>query len=85
MQYAVDTGPMPEYKYFADGHFDLSSEDLLRPNTYRTRAGDLPLEVVATPEGVVGKATLGDAEKAKWPILAACEYLTLLQKEILET
>jgi len=85
MEHAVDTGPMPDYKYFPNGHFDLSSEDLLRPNTYRTRAGDLPLEVVATPEGVVGKATLGDAEKAKWPILAVCEYLVLLQKEILET
>jgi creatinine amidohydrolase len=85
MEHAVDTGPMPNYKYFPDGHFDLSAEDLLRPNTYRTRAGDLPLEIVATPEGIVGKATLGDADKAKWPILAVCEYLVLLQREILET
>jgi creatinine amidohydrolase len=85
MEYAVDTGPMPDYNYFPDGHFDTSAEDLYRPHTYRTRAGDLPLEVVATPEGVVGKATLGDAEKAKPAIAAICEYLVLLQTEILET
>lgn len=85
MKYAVDTGPMSEYKSLPDGHFDLSAEDLLRPNTYKTRAGDLPLEIVATPEAVVGKATLGDAEKAKLPVLAISEYLTLLQKQILET
>jgi hypothetical protein len=63
----------------------MSAEERLRPNTYRSRAGDLPLELVATPEGVVGRATLANAEKAKRPILATCEYLVLLQKEILET
>jgi creatinine amidohydrolase len=85
MEHAVDTGPMPDYKYLPDGHFDTSAEDLYRPHTYRTRAGDLPLEIVATPEGVVGKATLGDADKAKPAIAAICEYLVLLQTEILET
>ncbi len=33
----------------------------------------------------MGKATLGDAEKAKPAIAAICEYLVLLQDEILET
>jgi 3-dehydro-scyllo-inosose hydrolase len=85
MEHAVDTDAMPGFKYLPDGHFDKSVEDLYRPNTYKTRAGDLPLEVVGTPEGVVGKASLATAEKAKRPVAAICEYLVLLQTEILET
>jgi len=85
MKYVVDTGPMKDFKTLPVGHFDLSAEDLCRPNAYRTRAGDLALEVVATPEGVVGKASLATADKAKRVIAAICEYLVLLQKEILET
>jgi len=85
MEYVVDTGPMADFQYLPPGHFDLSAEDLSRPNTYKTRAGDLPLEVVATPEGVVGKASLATAEKAKRPVVAFCEYLVLLQGEILKT
>ncbi len=85
MKYAVNTGPMVEYKYLPDGHFDTSVEDLYRPNTYKSRAGDNPLELVATPEGVVGKASLGSEEKAKRPVAAICEYLVLLQNEILKT
>jgi creatinine amidohydrolase len=85
MEYVVDTGPMKDFKTLPVGHFDLSAEDLCRPNGYRTRAGDLALELVATPEGVVGKASLATADKAKRVIAAICEYLVLLQKEILET
>jgi creatinine amidohydrolase len=85
MKYAVDTGPMAEFKYLPDGHVDKSVEDLYRPITYKARAGDIPLELVATPEGVVGKASLASAEKAKRPVVAICEYLVLLQNEILKT
>jgi creatinine amidohydrolase len=85
MKNAVNTGPMVDYKYLPDGHFDTSVEDLYRPNTYKSRAGDNPLELVATPEGVVGKASLGSEEKAKRPVAAICEYLVLLQNEILKT
>ena len=85
MEYAVDTGPMAEVKYLPDGHFDKSVEDLYRPNTYKARAGDIPLELVATPEAIVGKATLAAMEKAKRPVVAICEYLVLLQNEILQT
>ncbi|MCX5909508.1 MAG: 3-dehydro-scyllo-inosose hydrolase, partial [Deltaproteobacteria bacterium] len=85
MEYVVDTGPMADFKYFPPGHFDLSAEDLNRPNTYKTRAGDLPLEVVATPEGVVGKASIATADKAKRVVAAICEYLVLLQDDILKT
>jgi creatinine amidohydrolase len=85
MENVVDTQPLPDFTYLPPGHFDLSAEDLYRPNTYKTRAGDIPLELVATPEGVVGKASLGTAEKGKRPVVAICEYLVLLQKEILQT
>lgn len=85
MKYAVDTMLMEDFKYLPDGHFDKSVEDLYRPNTYKARAGDLPLEVIATPAGVVGKASLASAEKAKRPVAAICEYLVLLQSEVLKT
>ena len=85
MDYAVDTGLHPEFKYLPDGHFDKSVEDLYRPNTYKSRAGDIPLELVATPEAVVGKASLAEAEKAKRSVVGICEYLVLLQNEILQT
>ena len=85
MKYAVDTSPMKDYTYLPDGHFDKSVEDLYRPNTYKSRAGDIPLEYVATPEAVVGKASLAKAEKAKRPVAAICEYLFLLNNEILQT
>jgi creatinine amidohydrolase len=85
MSVAQDTGPMASYTYLPDGHFDKSVEDLLRPNTYRSRAGDLPLELVATPEGVVGKASKGAAGKTVRAVLAICEYLDLLCKDIIKT
>ena len=85
MKHAVDTGLMQDFKYLPPGHFDTSVEDLHRPNTYKARAGDIPLELVATPEGVVGKASLATAEKAKCSVAAICEYLVLLQSEVLKT
>ena len=85
MEHAQDTAPMANYTYLPDGHFDKSVEDLLRPNTYRSRAGDLPLELVATPEGVVGKASKGAAGKTMRAVLAICEYLDLLCDDILKT
>ncbi len=85
MSVAQDTGPMANYTYLPDGHFDKSVEDLLRPNTYRSRAGDLPLELVATPEGVVGKASKGAAGKTVRAVLAICEYLDLLCDDVLKT
>ena len=85
MSVAQDTGPMANYRYLPDGHFDKSVEDLLRPNTYKSRAGDIPLELVATPEGVVGKASKGAAGKTVRAVLAICEYLDLLCDDILKT
>jgi hypothetical protein len=46
--------------------------------------GHFAIEIAATPEGVVGKATQGSAEKAKRPVAAILKYLTLLNDQILE-
>lgn len=83
MKNAQDTGPMPDFHYLSDGHFDKSVEDLMRPNTYRSRAGDLPLELVATPEAVVGCASLAKAGKTIRAIVAIVEYIDLLCDDIL--
>ncbi|MGD8228312.1 MAG: 3-dehydro-scyllo-inosose hydrolase [Desulfobacteraceae bacterium] len=85
MTYAEDTGSMTDFKYLPDGHFDKSVEDLFRPNTYRSRAGDLPLELVATPEAVVGKASRAEAGKTMRALVAICEYIDLLCDDILKT
>lgn len=44
----------------------------------------MAIERAATPEGVVGKPSLSTAEKAKRPIAAILEYLTLVIDQILE-
>lgn len=82
MQYAVDTSPRG---YLPDGHFNKSANQLAyRPNLWWSVRNNSPLEFVATPEGVVGRATLADAAKAKRPVAAALSYLSLLIDDILE-
>lgn len=85
MEHAVDTGPLPGFRYLPEGHFDKSVEDELRPNTYRSRAGDLPLELVATPQAVVGKASKAAAGKTLRAVVAICEYLDLLCDHVLDS
>ena len=81
MQYAVDTKPRG---YLPDGHFNKSANQLMsRPNLWWAVRHNGPLEFVGTPEGVVGRATIATAEKAKRPVAAALSYLTLLHDDIL--
>lgn len=82
MKHAVDTKPRG---YLPDGHFNKSANQLAsRPNLWWSVRNNGPLEVVGTPEGVVGRATLATATKAKRPVAAALSYLTLLHDDILE-
>jgi creatinine amidohydrolase len=81
MEWAVDTTPKG---YLPEGHFEKSAENLGRPNTWQAGAGLTPQEVIHTPTGVVGKATLADAKKAKRPVAAILKYLTLLHDHILQ-
>jgi creatinine amidohydrolase len=85
MKHAEATAPMPSFDYLPDGHFDKSVEDQLRPNTYRTAAGHIPLELVATPEAVVGRANIAEAGKTIRAVVAICEYIDLLCDHILQT
>jgi creatinine amidohydrolase/Fe(II)-dependent formamide hydrolase-like protein len=81
MRYAVDT----EGKgYLPDGHFDKSVDPFSRPSRWSEGEGHSPIEIAATPEGVVGRATQGSAEKAKRPVAAILRYLTLVNDQILE-
>lgn len=82
MKEAVDTKPRG---YLPDGHFNKSANQLIsRPNLWYNVRDNVPLEVKATPEGVVGRATHASAKKAKRPVACALSYLTLLIDDILE-
>jgi creatinine amidohydrolase len=78
---AVDTSPTG---YLPDGHFDKSASNLGRPNLWWSVRNNTPLEMVATPVGIVGRATLASADKAKRAVAAALRYLSLLITQILE-
>jgi len=81
MRYAVDTEGK---SYLPEGHFDKSVDPFGRPSRWSEGEGHFAIEIAATPEGVVGKATQGSAEKAKRPVAAILRYLTLLNDQILE-
>jgi creatinine amidohydrolase/Fe(II)-dependent formamide hydrolase-like protein len=80
MEYAVDTEGK---SYLPDGHFDKSVDPFSRPSRWSEGEGHFAIELAATPEGVVGKATHGDARKASRPLAAILRYLTLINDEIL--
>ena len=81
MSRAVDTEAR---SYLPDGHFNKSANQLNRPNLWWSVRNNTPLEMVATPVGVVGKATLASANKAKRAVAVALRYQSLLIDDILE-
>ena len=81
MNYAVDTEGK---SYLPDGHFDKSVDPFGRPSRWSEGEGHFAIEIAATPEGVVGKAKSGAAQKAKRPMAAILKYLTLWNDHILE-
>jgi creatinine amidohydrolase/Fe(II)-dependent formamide hydrolase-like protein len=81
MSYAVDTEGK---SYLPAGHFDTSVDPFGRPSRWSEGEGQIGIEISATPEGVVGKATHATPGKAKRPMLAILRYLTLLNDQILE-
>ena len=81
MRYAVDTEGK---SYLPEGHFDKSVDPFGRPSRWSEGEGHFPIEIAATPEGVVGKSTHGAAYKAKRPVAAILRYLTLVNDEILD-
>jgi creatinine amidohydrolase/Fe(II)-dependent formamide hydrolase-like protein len=81
MAYAVNTEGK---SYLPEGHFDKSVDPFGRPSRWSEGEGHFAIEIAATPEGVVGKAKAGDAQKAKRPMAAILKYLTLWNDHILE-
>ena len=81
MAYAVDTEGK---SYLPDGHFDKSVDPFGRPSRWSEGEGHFAIEIAATPEGIVGKAKSGSAQKAKRPVAAILRYLTLLNDQILD-
>lgn len=80
MKYAVDT---EAESFLPGGHMDTSVDSYRRPSRWSECEGHIAIEVHGNPEGVVGKATAADANKAKRPMAAILCYLTLLVDEIL--
>ncbi len=81
MKDAVDTvvkGYMPE------GHIDKAGNLQHRPIAWYGQVGCGPIEISAYPEGVVGKATLADAQKAIPGIEKFLDYMVKLHDDILE-
>lgn len=81
MRYAEDA---EGESFLPDGHFDKSVDPFHRPNRWSQAEGHMAIERAATPQGVVGRPTLGDPRKAKRPVAAILKYLTLLHDHILE-
>lgn len=81
MDYAVDTSPQG---FMPPGHIDKAGNMTHKPIAWYGHAGLVPLEVVATPEGVVGKATLASGDKAKPGVEEFLDYFEGLINTIME-
>ena len=81
MNYAEETKVVP---YLPDGHFDKAVDPFGRPCRWSEGQGHSPMEIGSIPEGVVGRPTIGNAQKAKRTVAAVLSYLTLVHDEILE-
>lgn len=66
------------------GHVDSSGSAYDLPIPFWQHVGGSSIEVVATPEGVVGSATLADPEKARGGLVAILDYLEKLVGDIMD-
>ncbi|MCB7092900.1 creatininase family protein [Enterocloster bolteae] len=69
--------------FLDDGYYDGSVDSFHRPNKWSEAEGHRVIERFGTPEGVVGVPSRGNPRKAKRPIAAICEYLTMMVEDIL--
>jgi creatinine amidohydrolase/Fe(II)-dependent formamide hydrolase-like protein len=69
--------------FLPDGHFDKAVDPFARPSRWSEGQGHFPIELASVPEGVVGRPTIGTAQKAERVIAAIVSYLTLINDEIL--
>jgi len=66
------------------GHINNSAERGVGPIKWYNAYGSVGMECICTPEGVIGDATLADAEKARLGIERTLTYLEKLVNDILE-
>jgi len=81
MEDAVDT---KGESLFPEGHIDKSGSAYDLPIPFWQHIGGSAIEVISTPEGVVGTATLASADKAKPGLEAILDYLEKLVNDIME-
>ncbi|NIA06311.1 MAG: creatininase family protein [Actinobacteria bacterium] len=81
MAHAVDT---EAEQFLPAGHMDTSVDNRSCPSRWSEAEGHIGIELASTPEGVVGLAKHGEAQKAKRPVAAILKYLTLLNDDILK-
>jgi len=81
MDDAVDT---TVESFMPPGHLDLSGSAYDRPIPFWQHVGASAIEVIATPSGVVGSATLAVADKAMGGLNAILDYLEKLVNDIME-
>jgi creatinine amidohydrolase/Fe(II)-dependent formamide hydrolase-like protein len=85
LEYAVDTEPqgfLPKAK--SKRHIDAGGDVYQRPIPGHAQVGLSGLEVNIYPEGVIGKPSLADVNKAKQGLEALLDYLVELHNDILE-
>jgi creatinine amidohydrolase len=81
MSCAVDTQGQ---SLMPPGHIGASGSAYNRPIPFWQHVGASAIEPIATPEGVVGAATLADPEKAMPGVRAMLDYLEKLVNEVME-
>jgi creatinine amidohydrolase/Fe(II)-dependent formamide hydrolase-like protein len=81
MEHAVDT---EGESLFPPGHIDKSGSAYGLPIPFWQHVGGSAIEVISTPEGVVGSATLASADKAMAGVEAMLDYLEKLVNDIME-
>jgi creatinine amidohydrolase len=81
MEDAVDTTPGG---YLPAGHVDKAGNLYGKPIPWYAHVGHGPIELAASPEGSVGRATLADAEKARPGVEALLDYMEGLVGDIMK-
>lgn len=70
--------------FMPPGHIGASGSAYDRPIPFWQHVGASAIEIIKTPEGVVGAATLADAEKAKPGLNAMLDYMEKLVNDIMK-
>jgi creatinine amidohydrolase len=78
---AVDT---EFHGFLPPGHVDSAANAYQRAIPWYGHVGLGTIEIIGNPEGVVGKATLADVEKARPGVEALLDYIVKLHDDILE-